>query len=479
MLVLPSAATLLALMNYCAPMTTLTATAAGLGAGSAAQVWMLSGISLGLGATLLVAGGLADDRGRRRVFAAGAVLLSAASVVCAAAPDAGTFVAGRIAQGVGSAALIATGLGIIGHAYTGGPERARATGIWGAMLGAGIALGPIASSALAEAVHWRLWYWFTAVAALPLALAALRLLPESRADRRRGQDLWGALTMTAGVAALMTAITLGGDGWGRPVVLGLFAAAAGLLGVFCLVESRRREPMLDLRLFRHPGFVVSVLGALFTGLAVIGIMSYLSTVLERTLGLSPLGTSMVFGLWSGMAFLVALQARRLAPVLSARHLLAVGLLLSAVGEAGLLGTGPGDSWWRLVPGLAVAGVGSGLANAVLARLAVESVPADRAAMGAGAGNTARYVGASIGVAMVVALATAGGGGDAADPEALARGADLAIMVSAALALIAAVLAALIRDGGPTAGGSPAEAERQRGLDGNLRQGGVGDGDELP
>ncbi|HEX2313122.1 MAG TPA: MFS transporter, partial [Thermomonospora sp.] len=442
-LALPSAATLLALMNYCAPMTTLTVTSAGLGAGTGAQVWLLSGISLGLAAMLLVAGSLADGHGRRRVFTAGAALLAVSSVVSAAAPNAVVFVAGRVAQGVGSAALLAAGLGIIGHTYRTGPERARATGIWGAMLGAGIALGPIASSLLAEAVHWRLWYWVTAVAAVPLAVSGHRLLPESRAERRRALDLPGALTMTAGVAALMTAITLGRDGWDSPAVLGLAVAAAGLLTVFCAVEWRRREPMLDLRLFRHAGFVASVLGALFTGLAVIGIMSYLSTVLERTLGLSPLGTSLLFGIWSGLAFLVALQSGRLARVLSPRHQLAVGLLLSAAGEAGLLGTGPGDPWWRLVPGLMVAGVGSGLANAVLARMAVESVPADRAAMGSGANNTARYVGASVGVALVVALATRGLG-DSPGPAALAEGADLAIGVSAALALAAAALVAVIR-----------------------------------
>ncbi|MBA9006221.1 MFS transporter [Thermomonospora cellulosilytica] len=441
-LALPGAATLLALMNYCAPMTTLSATAAGLGAGEAARIWLLGGINLGLTATLLVAGSLADDHGRRRVFALGAVALALASALCAAAPNAAVFVAGRIAQGAASAALLAAGLGILGHAFPGGAERTRATGVWGAMLSAGIALGPIAASLPVQTVGWRSWYWLAAVLAVPLALGA-RLVPESRAGRRRGLDLPGALTLTAGVTALMTALTLGRGGWDGPHVIGLLIVAAVLLAAFTAVELRRREPMVDLRLLRHRGFAAASLGALMTGIAVIGMFSYLSSVLERTLGLTPLGASVLFVSWSGVAFAVALQAGRLPVRFTARHRLAVGMLLSGAGQAMMLGAGPGDTWWRLVPGLAVAGVGSGLANASLAALAVGSVPADRAAMGSGANNTARYAGAAIGVALVAAIAAAGAG-HSASPEALAHGVDLALAVTAALSLATALAVAPAR-----------------------------------
>ncbi|GAA2159264.1 MFS transporter [Actinomadura napierensis] len=440
-LALPAAATLLALMNYTAPMATLTETARGLEAGATARIWLMSSISLGLAAALLVTGSLADDHGRRRVFAAGAAVLTASSTACAVAPTTGVFVAGRIVQGAASAALLATGLGIIAAAFPPGPRRAHATGVWGAMLGLGIALGPIASAELTSVAGWRAWYWVAAVASAVLGAVAVRALGESRADRPRGLDVPGLVTMSLGVAALVAAITWGRAGWTRPGVLMLFGAAAVLLAAFTAVEARRREPMLDLALFRRPAFLLSISGALVTGLAVIGVMSYLATVMTLVLGLSPVASALVLAIWSGLSFAAALQARRLPARLPAGRLLGAGLALSAVGEFAMLGLAPDAHWWRLVPGLAVSGIGSGLANAMLARLAVESVPADRASMGSGANNTARYIGASIGVAVVGAIATGSGQG----PSALAHGTDIAMLASAVVALAGAALALAIRE----------------------------------
>ncbi|TDD92523.1 MFS transporter [Actinomadura darangshiensis] len=437
-LAVPAAATLLALMNYTAPMAALTDTARGLHAGGTAQIWLMSSISLGLAAALLAVGSLADDHGRRRVFLIGAATLAVSSVVCAVAQDTAVFVAGRIVQGAASAALLATGLGIIAASFEPGPRRAHATGVWGAMLGLGIALGPIASAGLAEAGGWRLWYWAAALASVPLGIAALSL-PESRAARPRGLDLPGLLTMSLGVGALVAAITWGRIGWTRPAVLALFAAAAVLLAAFTAIETRRREPMLDLGLFRRPVFLLSITGALVTGLAVIGIMSFLATVMTLVMGLSLIASALVLAIWSGLSFAAALQARRIPARFPAGRLLGLGLGLSAAGEFAMLGMAPHEHWWRLVPGLVLSGIGSGLANAMLARLAVESVPADRAGMGSGANNTARYVGASVGVAIVGAIATGSGAG----PSALAHGTNVAMLVSAVVALAGAALAMAI------------------------------------
>ncbi|WP_396450987.1 MFS transporter [Actinomadura sp.] len=439
-LTLPAAATLLALMNYCAPAATLADTARGLHAGATAQIWLMSSISLGLSAALLAAGGLADDRGRRRTFMLGAAVLAASSVACALAPNAAVFVAGRIVQGAASAALLVTGLGIIGASFEPGPRRARATGMWGAMVGLGIALGPIAAAGLTVLGGWRVWYWTTVAAAALLAVAA-RALEESRAERRRGVDVPGLATMSLGVAALTAAITWGRTGWTQPAVLALLAVAAVLLAAFVLVEARRPVPLVELALFRRPAFLLSVTGALVTGLAVIGVMTYLATMMSLVMGLSPVEAALVLAIWSTLSFAVALQAHRLPARLPVRRLLAAGFALAAAGEFALAGLAPDAHWWRLAPGLAVAGVASGLTNAMLARLAVESVPADRASMGAGANNTARYIGASLGTAVVGAVAT--GSGHA--PSALAHGTNVAMVVSAAAALAYAALALLIRD----------------------------------
>ncbi|GAA4623169.1 MFS transporter [Actinoallomurus vinaceus] len=429
-----SAATMLALMNYNATFSTLAAMARDLNAGTAGQTWILGSIALGTAVLLLAVGGLADDRGRKRVFVAGALTLAISSVLCALAPTTSAFVAGRLLQGGATAALLAAGLGLIGHAFPAGPERARATGVWGAMLGLGIALGPEASAGLAELAGWRAWYVAAAVASAVLAGAAVTGLRESRAEHRRSGDLPGVLTLGTGVAALLGAITLGRGGWARAEVLVLFAAAAALLAAFVAVESRTREPLLDLRLFRRADFVVATGGAFVTGVAVIGVMSYLPTVVGRVLGEPPLLAGAVLSLWAGVSFAVSLQVRRVA--VQGRHLIAAGLVLCALGDVALMGLSAGWGWWRLAPGLVVSGAGSGLLNAALARLAVESVPASRTAMGSGANNTARYIGASVGVAIVVAIATSA--------PSLTRGADIALAASAAIALAGAVVAVAVR-----------------------------------
>lgn len=143
---------------------------------------------------------------------------------------------------------------------------------------------------------------------------------------------------------------------------------------------------VDLTLLRRPLFVVATGGALVSGVAVIGVMTFLPNVLQLAHGISPLGTALLFGLWSGASFVVSLQARRVR--LDSRAQLVLGLLLSAIGYLPLLGVGGHWSLASAVLGLLVSGVGSGFVNAALAHLAIESVPPTRSGMGAGANNTA-------------------------------------------------------------------------------------------
>jgi predicted MFS family arabinose efflux permease len=227
----------------------------------------------------------------------------------------------------------------------------------------------------------------------------------------------------------------------------LLGAAVVLGAAFVAVERRSSAPMIELALLRRPPFLAATGGALFTGLAVIGLFSYLPTVLQQTIGLSPLATAWLFALWSGVALLTAVQSRRLAHLLAARHQLAAGFLLSALGTVALLGGAGGGSWERLLPGLFVAGSGVGLLNAALPRVAVESVPAERAAMGSGANNTARYIGSAAGVALTVAVSTAGQGGGGDPTSSLAAGADRALLVACGLALAGAVTVLVLRGSG--------------------------------
>jgi MFS family permease len=194
-LAVAAAGTLLILVAFTSPLTTLASTAAGLGVGPGAQAWVFSAMNVGTAAGLLSSGAIGDDYGRRRTFFAGALVLAGASVLGALAPNALVVVLARVLQGLGGAAVLACGLGLIGHAFPEGPARARATGVWGAALGAGVAVGPILAAGLDAVGGWRLPYAATALAAAALAVAGRALLSESRAARPRPVDAAGTVML--------------------------------------------------------------------------------------------------------------------------------------------------------------------------------------------------------------------------------------------------------------------------------------------
>ncbi|MFD8688347.1 MFS transporter [Streptomyces sp. NPDC059651] len=437
-LAITSVATAVALMNYTAPMTTVPGISAALATPPSGQAWLLNGTPLGLAAVLLVAGSLADDYGRRRLFLLGTLALGLTTGLGALTTGTLTFTLARVAQGAASAAILATSLGLLVGAFPAGAARIRATGVWGAFVSAGIALGPLLAGSLGS-VDWRLTYVVLGLAALLTAAFAFRTLDESRAPRGGRPDLAGAAVLGLAMTALLTALTLCRDGWLRAPVGLLLLASLALAFVFLAVERRAAAPLIDPALLRSRPFLASAAGGLFTGLSVIGLFSYLPTLLQRALGLSAIGAAWLFLLWSGTAFVVALQARRLTGRVAPRHQLAAGFALHAVGVVSLLGSldavgHPGATvWLRLIPALVVSGAGSGLLNAALPRLAIESVPQERAAMGSGANNTARYIGSSAGVAVTIAIATTG------------SGADGALLLSVGLALVAAVSVLLLRE----------------------------------
>ncbi|WP_030347719.1 MFS transporter [Streptomyces sp. NRRL S-1022] len=433
-LALTSAATAVALMTYTAPMVTLPDTAAALHTPLSAQAWLLNGAPLGLAALLLVAGSLADDHGRRRIFLSGTLALGLTTALGAFTTSTWQFTLARIAQGAASAALLASALGLIVHAFPSPRGRLHATGVWGAFVSGGIAAGPLLTGSLPS---WRAGYLVLGAAALVVAALGTRALTESRVPRGGRPDVLGALTFGLALVALVAALTLGRDGWLRAPVAVLLAAAVALVAVFAVVERRTATPMIDLTLLRHAPFLASSAGGLFTGLAVIGLFSFLPALLQQALGLSPLATAWLFLLWSGLSFAVALQVKHLAGRVAPRAQLALGFALHTIAMVTMLGAIGSGSWSRLLPGLIVGGIGSGLLNGALPLLAVEAVPPQRAAMGSGAQQTFRYIGSCAGVALTIAIATSADGP--------ARGANLALLVSAGLAVAGAVSVLALRE----------------------------------
>ncbi|MER6082602.1 MFS transporter [Streptomyces sp. NPDC001833] len=434
-LAVTSIATALTLMAYTAPSVTLVDTATALHTSPSAQAWLINGTPLGLAAALLVAGSLADDYGRRRIFITGTLALGLTTLLGAFTTATWQFTLARLAQGMASAALLASSLGLLVHAFPAPRDRLRATGIWGACVSGGIAVGPALSGALPD---WRQVYGLLGVATLLVGAIGFRMLTESRSPRGGRPDLFGAATFGAAQVALVAALTLGRDGWLRLPVGLLLLATAALLALFAAVERRTATPMIDLSLLRKRRFLASLAAGLFTGLGVISLFSFLPTMLQRTLGLSPMLTAWLILLWSGISFAVALQTRRLADRVTTRAQLSLGFALHAVGVLAMLGAIDAGSWHRLLPGLIVAGVGSGLLNAALPLLAVESVPTARVAMGSGAQQTLRYVGSCAGVALTIAIVAGTAGGPA-------RGADVAMVVSAGLAVVGAVGVGVLRE----------------------------------
>jgi MFS family permease len=421
------AATFFALMNYVAPLLTVPDLSAALHTSGSTQAWLLNGTPLGLAALLLVAGSIADDYGRRRVFLLGTLALAVTTGLTTLATDTLFFTVTRVAQGAASAAIIASSLGLLVHAFPAGHARVRATGVWGAFVSGGIAVGPLLAGALGG-FDWRILYLVLALATLAVTGMSVRALTESRAPRGARPDTTGAVVFGLSLTALLTALTLGRDGWLRLPVLLLLAATVALLVLFTLVERHAGAPLINLGLLRRPAFQASVASGLFTGLAVIGFFSVAPLLVEHALGMSVMATAWLFVAWSGTSAVIATQAKRLPARVSVRHQLVIGFVLHAAGVLSMLGAVGAGSEARLLPGALVAGAGSGLLNAGLPRLAVESVPQARAAMGSGANNTARYIGSSAGVALLLAVSTG-------DP---AHGANVAILVSVGLTLLGAL-----------------------------------------
>lgn len=438
-LVASGAGTLLALFVFTAPLSIVPAVTGGLGAGATATSWLLSSMSLGLAVALLPAGALGDDFGRRRVFVAGAAVLAVGSLLCAIAPGSLTFVAGRVVAGVGAAAVLACGLAVLGPAFPDAAGRARATGVWGACLGAGIATGPLVGAVLDGVAGWRVLYVVATVLSLAVAVVGRVLLDESVSGRQRKVDATGSLLLAGGLAALLAALTEGRRSWTSPLELTLVVATVVLLAAFFTHQARVTGGMLDLTLFRRPALLSATIGAFVAGAGVTALMVFVCTLLEKGLALTPHAAALAVLFWSATSVVSALLTRRLPAAMSGGARMSLGLVVVSAGLAPLAFLTPDSGVAALSVGLVVAGAGTGVVNASLGREAVTSVPPHRAGMGSGINNTSRYVGAAVGVTVVTLVAV----GPSPTPTSLVAGWNAAVLVGIAVSLVgAAVIAAL-------------------------------------
>jgi EmrB/QacA subfamily drug resistance transporter len=376
------------------------------GSSFSALQWVLDAYAIGLAVFLLTAGSLADRLGRKRVFLVGLLAFVAASLMCGFAGDVGTLSVARAAQGVGGAMLYAIGPALIGQEFR-GRERARAFGVFGAVTGLAIALGPLIGGAL-TAWDWRYIFLVNAPAGVVALVVALALVPADPAvpdAGRRPLDWAGLVTFSLALALFVFAVLRGQDeGWGSVPILGSFAGFGILLGLFVMAERRAGEnAMLDLGLFRNRTFVgVSIATALCYGsfmFAMFLFTSYLQNVLRLTawedgVRMLPLTIALFVAAFASGA----LAARAPAKVVTAGALLAIttGLMLATA-------VGPGSTWTTLLPAFVVGGAGMGLFTGRRSALAIAVVEPSRAGMASGINVTFQQVGTAIGIAALGAF----------------------------------------------------------------------------
>jgi EmrB/QacA subfamily drug resistance transporter len=365
--------------------------------------WVVDAYALALATCVLTAGALADLFGRKRLFVTGIVLFTIASAACGLSNDPLFLIIARGVQGIGGAMMFATALALLSQEFH-GRERGTAFGIWGATIGAAVAIGPLAGGVLTSWLSWR-WIFLVnipiGVAAVALSMAKLR---ESSDPSHSRLDPIGLVTLTGGLLCLILALIEGNKhGWTSGLILGLFAGSVVLLALFVLSQTRPGLTMIDLSLFRRPAFVGAQVTAFAISSSMFAMFLYLTLYLQNVLRLSPLQTGVRFLPLSVVSFFAAPVAGRLSAFLPVRLLLGFGLGLVALALWLMSGITTGSDWTTLLPGFLVGGVGIGMVNAPLAATAVSTVRVERAGMASGINNTFRQLGIATGIAALGAI----------------------------------------------------------------------------
>src|SRR4051794_30898732 len=444
LLALLSLAQLMVILDISAVNVALPDMAVDLGLSGGQLSWAITSYSLVFGSLLLLGGRAADLLGRRRMFLTGLGVFTASSLVSALAGGAELFFGARAGQGLGAAMLSPAALSIITSTFQ-GPERAKALGVWGAVGGAGAAIGVLAGGMLPQWVDWRAIFFINLPIGLAVAGAIRHVVAADNARPQwRGLDLPGAAVATLSLAAIVYALSQAADaGWTSAQTLGLGVGGLAGLGVFALWETRARTPLLNVARLSDRGVGGGFVMMLSASSVLFGTFLLISMYLQDVLGTGALETGLAFLPIAVAAGLGSHLGSHLVGHVGLRGAMPMAFALTAVGTFLLSGVDANGSYTAdVLPGIVIAGLGLGIALVSVALSVLTGAAEHEAGMLSGLNTTGHEVGGSLGIAVLVTIATSTLTG-AATPAGLASGIGDAFLAASIIAVVAGIVAAAV------------------------------------
>jgi EmrB/QacA subfamily drug resistance transporter len=369
--------------------------------------WVISAYALFFGGFLLLGGRAADLLGRRRLFVAGLILFSAASLASGLAWSDESLILFRAAQGLGAAIITPAALSILMTTFSEGRERNTALGVWGAVGAFGAVAGVLLGGILTDWLSWE-WIFYINV---PVGLAALALTPilltESRDAHVKSFDVPGAVLVTGGLVTLVYAITQANDyGWGSAETIGLFVAAGVLLAAFVGWEARVREPLMPFSIFRIRTVSAANISGLILGTVTFSMFLMLTLYMQQVLGYSPMKTGVAYLAVAGSAIITSTIAAQLVTRVGVKPVIVAGMTFLAAGLFYFTQVSVGGSYLGdLLPGFLLIAAGLGFSFVPISIAALAGVQPSEAGLASGLFNTSQQIGGALGIAALSAVAT--------------------------------------------------------------------------
>jgi EmrB/QacA subfamily drug resistance transporter len=410
-------------------------------AGLSGLEWIVNAYTLTFAVLLLSAAAIGERFGRRRIFVLGITIFTAASAVAALAPSIGVLVAARAVQGAGGAMIMPLSLTLLSAAVP--PERRNAAlGIWGAIGGVAVAIGPLVGGAITTGWAWQYIFWINVPVGVALGILAWWKLAESRGYKAQ-LDLRGVVLVSIGLFGVVYGLVQGNShGWTSAGVMSAFAIGAVGLAVFVWWELRIENPMLPLRLFGNRAFAAVNVTAMLFSFGMFGSIFFLSQFLQTVQGYSPLSAGLRILPWTGMIMVLAPVVGILSERWGGKRLVVPGLILQSAGLVWLaLLLTPGTPYVDMVPAFILAGTGMTLFFVPLASLVLGAVPSSLEGIASGTNSAFRELGGVLGIAVLGAVFSSSGG--YASPQDYVNGLIPAIWVGAAVVLLGVLTALLV------------------------------------